>query len=112
MLLVGMEQRGNVLGEMLSVGIQRNGIGKPHAFRFAETVFQSGSLASVFLADNKGDALHATENVGRTVRATVADHYHVAALPARPAHHIADGSGIVVRRNHHADASRAERISC
>ena len=47
MLHVSFQEERDVGSEMLPIGIERDGIGKAHAKRLAETLLQGISLASI-----------------------------------------------------------------
>ena len=60
---IGRKQYGYVLGEVLSVGIQRDGIGKTHGYGFAETEFQCLPLAAIACVLHKRYALYRTKQL-------------------------------------------------
>ena len=112
MLLARPEQMGNILREMLAVGIHRYGIGETHPDGFLEAAFQGGTLALILIVGHNGNAVNAPQDVWRIVRTTVADNYHVLTLCECPAYDIGNGSRIIVGGNHHAYTAFVKEHLC
>ena len=112
MLLIGLQHRGDVLRIVLTVAVQRDGIGKSHLQSLAEARLQRSTLTSVPVECHHRQALlcEAVEDAGRSVSAAVVHHDHIATLIQRSSHHTTDGSAVVIRRNHHTDTPLSEHL--
>ena len=108
MLLVGMKHRWDVLGEVLAVSIEGDGVGKAHLQRLLEATLQGCAFAGIPVIADNCDALDALQDTERLVSAAISHNNHVEAMRHDTTHHIGDGSRIVESGNHHADASRAK----
>ena len=108
MLLVGLQHGGNILGKVLAVGIQSDGIGEAHLQSLLETSLQGAALAAILGTGNDGDSLDALQDVECLVGTSVCDNNHIEAVFEGTTDHIGNGSGIVISRNHYADASVAK----
>ena len=106
---VGLQEQGDVLGEMLTVGIQGNGIGEAHLYGLAKAVFQGRALACVLGIIHQRDALCLQEQLACAVGAAVVHYNNIVALQQGTTDHISNGSCIVVCRYNGADSSLVQQ---
>ena len=99
-----------MLGVVLPVGIQRDGVGEAQLTRLAETFPQGIALTSVGGVVHQCDALKALEQRRGGIRGAVVDHDDIIAERQRRFHHLHNRTGVVVRRDDNADASRAQEL--
>ena len=107
MLDVGTEHQWYVLGEVLAVGIERNGIGKTCFQGVAETGTQCTALAAVALQRNHGDALDLRKDGTGIVGAAIIDHDDIETLSLRALNDVGYGALVVVGWYDNADAPAA-----
>ena len=108
MFLVGTKHVWNVLRKVLTVCVQSDGVSEAHLQSFLEALFQGIAFAGILGAGNDRDSLDLLQDFECSVGRAITDNNHIEAVCEGTMNHIGDGSGIVVCRNHHADASVAK----
>jgi hypothetical protein len=78
--LVGLKHCGNILGKVLTVGIQSDGVGEPHLEGFLEASFQGIAFACILGIGNDGDSLDVLEDFECSVSTSISDNYYIQAM--------------------------------
>ena len=94
-----------VFRKMLSVSIKGDGIRKAFFESFLETFLQCCALATIIRTRDYHNVRHLLQQLYCAIGTSVTYHNNVITLLLGTPHHINNGTGIVVCRNHHADAS-------
>ena len=107
-MVVGIEESGNVLGEVLAVAVHRNSVGETCLQGRAETCLQGVTLAAVAVVVEQADVIQRAKHRSCSVIAAVVDDKDIGAIAQRVGHDLSDRTHIVVRRYDDADAAGAQ----
>ena len=108
-VLVGPEEGGDILGEMLAVTIHRDSIAEARLKGGAEARLQGIALAAVPAVADEGNCLQRFQFFRRAVIAAIVDDEDIGAIEQGILHDTPDGPYIIIRRDEHADAPFTER---
>ena len=103
-LLHLLQQEGNIIGKMLTVGIDGHRMGKAHLLRLPETSHQRMTLTLVHRIRHHGDTRRElSQNAGRLVGTAIVHHDHLVAVLQHIVDHLSDRSSVVIRWNDRTD---------
>ncbi len=103
-LLQGLHKQRDVLGKVLSVAVEGEGVVEAHGLGFLEALFEGIAFATVAAIVDHGDALaKRSQDFSRMVGAAIVDDDDIGAKGQNPFHHVAQRAAIVVGRHDGAD---------
>ena len=102
--LDAFDEAGNVVGVVLPVGVDGQGVAEARLACGAEPAAQGVPLAAVAGVGDGADALRRGEHLGRAVRRAVVDHEDVGAVAPHAGDDPAQRPVVVVGGNHHGAA--------
>ena len=105
---VSLQKLRDLLRIVLTIAIERDGIGKAHIERFTKSGLQSRSLTTVLWECHKRDTLDSTQYTCCSICAAIVYHNHIVTLCKCLLHHTTNGSVIIICRNHHTDTPITE----
>ena len=101
---ISLQKDVNVFRKMLSVSINGNGIRKAFFESLLEAFLQCYALATIIRKRDNHNVRHLLQQLHCAISTSVTYHDNVITLLFGTPHHINNGTGIVICRNHHANA--------